>query len=94
MWQLKEHVKQGCQMAEEILTPGSACHHALPLTIMEHSSISPDQAALWQAITQVCLGMPSGFGQSCVRLMALLPHSFRYTIITAIALRGQVVCGE
>ncbi|CAL5226792.1 g9653 [Coccomyxa viridis] len=52
MWQLKEHVKQGCQMAEEILTPGSVCHHALPLTIMEHSGSSPDQAALWLAIAQ------------------------------------------
>lgn len=60
--QLKEHVKQGCQMAEEILTPASACHHALPLIIMEHSTILPDQAALWQAIVQVQFGTPQTLG--------------------------------
>ena len=58
MRQLREHVKQGCQMAEEVLTPASACHHALPLIIMEHSSVLPEQAAMWQAIAQVRCSLP------------------------------------
>ena len=62
MRQLKESVKQGCQMAEEILTPASACHHALPLIIMEHSTMLPDQAALWHAIVQVQFGTPRILG--------------------------------
>ena len=61
MRQLKEHVKQGCQIAEEVLTPASACNHALPLIIMEHSSMLPDQAAVWQAIVQVRCGMPEPY---------------------------------
>ena len=80
MWQLKEHVKQGCQMAEEILTPGSVCHHALPLTIMEHSGSSPDQAALWLAIAQVRFGNPQRFWRSCIKRSAMFLLTCRNTI--------------
>ncbi len=53
MRQLKEFVRAGCQMAEEIFTPASACHHTLPLVIVEHSAMLPEQAALWRDIAQV-----------------------------------------
>ncbi len=55
MRQLKEFVRAGCQMAEEIFTPASACHHTLPLVIVEHSAMLPEQAALWREIAEVNL---------------------------------------
>jgi len=48
-------VRAGCQMAEEIFTPASACHHTLPLVIVEHSAMLPEQAALWREIAEVNL---------------------------------------
>lgn len=51
--QLAGHVTAGCQIAEEMLTPPSACHHMLPLVVMEHSALLPEQAALWQSVIQV-----------------------------------------
>ena len=51
--QLKSLVAEGCEMAEQMLTPQSHCHCMLPLVTMEHSAALPEQASLWRAILQV-----------------------------------------
>ena len=51
--QLKSLVVEGCEMAEQMLTPQSRCHCMLPLVTMEHSAALPEQASLWRTILQV-----------------------------------------
>ena len=51
--QLKSLVAEGCEMAEQMLTPQSRCHCMLPLVTMEHSAALPEQARLWRTILQV-----------------------------------------
>ena len=53
MRQLKSLVAEGCEMAEQMLTPQSRCHCMLPLVTMEHSAALPEQARLWRTILQV-----------------------------------------
>ena len=53
MRQLKSLVAEGCEVAEQMLTPHSRCHCMLPLVTMEHSAALPEQARLWRAILQV-----------------------------------------
>ena len=96
MWQLKEHIKQGCQMAEEILTPGAACNHALPLIIMEHSSMAPDQAALWQSIAQVRFGIVlilANPHQAISLVPAIVQEYFSFLsiMVSTQAVRGRVL---
>lgn len=52
MKQLRSLIREGCEVAAEMLTPPSGSHHMLPLTILEHSAALPDQAALWLSVSQ------------------------------------------